>query len=485
MKQKLAVLLLCLFLAAGCVTNGTMQEGLPQQELVVITELENKGSFINAPTPEWVTIYVEKGTSGLQALPAYKDTYCIVGEETGVNRQFILAWADQASAQQRIGAMLRTNIASRYEASVKANAASSGGANSAVVASGDYNQEINNIINGLVNVSYSGAQRENDWWTLRRRYDPDQPGVYTDEYTALVLYTVPKTELNRQIALALETSVSKDSALYDTTIALARDILLQGYDESAIQNAASLVQSAADSYDPPGSTTARALNELPPLDEYMIGRDVAASIFGTYRPYLADPALTAYVNKICAVISINNPDPVLYNGYKVMILDSDEVNAFATPGGHILVTRGLVSSAQSEDSLASVIAHEVAHIQLRHGLRAIQTNRDVADWFSQFSLSGAQNISDRINAGFSQTQEFDADITALALLAESGYFPEDFIIMLRGLEEEQKGISGGFNSTHPSPASRLVNAQIAANRYKQVPDTRKFRQERFEDAAGW
>jgi len=86
------------------------------------------------------------------------------------------------------------------------------------------------VLNSVVNVSYSGARRDSDWWILTRRYDPDQEDLYTDEYTAYVLYTVPKTELNRQIASALETSVSKDSILYDATIELANEILLKGVD---------------------------------------------------------------------------------------------------------------------------------------------------------------------------------------------------------------------------------------------------------------
>jgi hypothetical protein len=86
------------------------------------------------------------------------------------------------------------------------------------------------VINAVVNVSYSGAQRDSDWWVLTRRYDPDQKDVYSDEYTAYVLYTIPKAELNRQIAQALETSVSQDSALYDITIQLAREILTDGVD---------------------------------------------------------------------------------------------------------------------------------------------------------------------------------------------------------------------------------------------------------------
>jgi predicted Zn-dependent protease len=350
---------------------------------------------------------------------------------------------------------------------------------------GEYQQEINNIVSAVVNVSYSGAQREADWWSLRRRYDPDNREIYTDEYTAYVLYTIPKAELNRQIALALETSVKADSALYDITIALARDILLQGYNEIELVDTAAITRTAAASYNPPGSPTAVALNEIFPIDEYAVGRDVAASILTNYKLWNDSPRLTRYLNLICAALVINSPRPVLFKGYHVAIIDTPEINAFATPGGHILLSRGLISAAPTEDALAAVIAHEIAHIQLRHSLRAIQTNRDAADWIAQFTNSGAATIASAINNGFSQTQEYDADIAALALLTATGYNPQGLIVMLQELQRIQPGIRGGFNSTHPSPTSRLVNAQIAVARYSQ-PGTERIaaRQNRFNTTKG-
>jgi hypothetical protein len=454
--------ILALFLVT-CVSN-------PQSN---VTELENKGSVMGVPAPEWVKLYVGKGLSAVQAQKEYRDRYCIVGEESGTNRQFVLSWADAASAQQRIGAFLRTNIASRYEAAITATAQTGAGS------SAQYRQEIDNVLYAVVNISFSGAQREADWWSLRRRYEPGNREVYTDEYTAYVLYTIPKGEMNRQIALALETSASKDSALYDITITLARDILLQGYEEGVVQTAAVIQKSAGDSYDPPGSVVARALDEINPIDEYAIGRDVAASILDGYSLWNGAPALTDYVNRICAAIVINSPRPAGYNGYHIAILDSDMINAFATPGGHIFVTRGLVSAARSEDALAAVIAHEIAHIQLRHGVRAIRASRDTAEWFSQFSFSGAQTIAASLNAGFSQTQEFDADISAISLLAATAYSPQGLVEMLQELEKIQSSRAGGFNATHPSPASRLVNAKVAAARYANTTDNRAVRQRRF------
>jgi predicted Zn-dependent protease len=254
---------------------------------------------------------------------------------------------------------------------------------------------------------------------------------------------------------------------------------LQGYDEAELQTAAVIQKTAADYYDPPGSVTAVALNEINLADEYLIGRDVAASVLTRYAVWNANPAFTSYVNLICQSIVINSPRPVAFNGYHAAILDSAEVNAFASPGGHIFITRGLLEAAKSEDALASVIAHEIAHIQLSHGLRAIQSNRDLQDWLSQFTLSGARTITDRLNAGFSRVQEFDADITALSLLAASGYNPRSLPEMLKELDRIQGSRSGGFNNTHPSPASRMTNAAVAANRYANMADTGRVRERRF------
>jgi len=215
-KQALAALSVVAFLAlAGCASKPK----------VTILELENKGTAMGVSTPDWIKTYTAYGVSRVQAASEFRDKYCVIGEETGVNKQFVLAWADNFSAQQRIGAMLRTTIASEYQAKVEASALSTGLDG---VSAGIYEQQINNAINAVVNVSYSGAQREADWWSLRRRYDPDRKDVYNDEYSAYVLYTIPKSQLNEQVARALETSVSSDSALYDVTIEIARQILLEG-----------------------------------------------------------------------------------------------------------------------------------------------------------------------------------------------------------------------------------------------------------------
>jgi predicted Zn-dependent protease len=195
---------------------------------------------------------------------------------------------------------------------------------------------------------------------------------------------------------------------------------------------------------------------------------------------------------------INSSKPDIYNGYHVAILDSKEINAFATSGGHIFLTRGLISSAKTEDALAGVIAHEVAHIQLQHSIKAIKTNRvtqalmdsgaaaaeavsgySVNEITSIFNESVGDIVSTLANNGYSQVQEFDADAKALSLLADAGYNPNGLIEMLRELEKTQKGNSGGFNKTHPSPEIRRAAAEKVLLLLPQTTDTSSYRRSRF------
>ncbi|MDR3303047.1 MAG: M48 family metalloprotease [Treponema sp.] len=235
-----------------------------------------------------------------------------------------------------------------------------------------------------------------------------------------------------------------------------------------------------------------ALAEITPEEEYYIGRAVGANILTNYPIDMTNQALVSYLNDICVTLVINSPKPSLYNGYHVAILDSDEINAFATSGGHVFLTRGLVASATSEDALAAVIAHEISHIQLQHSLKSIKTSRfgnalsasadaagmDVGEKAEIFG-SSVNDITSSITNGYSQTQEFDADSNALKLLTSAGYTPSALVEMLNSLKEKQASSPGvGFAKTHPSPEQRITNVNLTVGNY-QTEDTRTFRQPRF------
>jgi predicted Zn-dependent protease len=256
-------------------------------------------------------------------------------------------------------------------------------------------------------------------------------------------------------------------------------------------------QNTADAINNSSRAISSAAEQITPEQEYYIGRAVAANILSSYTIWNGNQTLTNYLNSICAAITINSQRPYIYNGYHVAILDSNEINAFATSGGHIFVTRGLINTAKSEDALAAVIAHEVAHIQLQHSIKAIRTSRitqaliatgastvgvmsgkDVNELTSVFNESVGDIFQTMVNNGYSQAQEFAADNNALSLLASAGYNPSGLIDMLSELRTVQSNNSGGFSKTHPSPTRRIANAEMFVDSYK-VADARSYRQARF------
>lgn len=244
-----------------------------------------------------------------------------------------------------------------------------------------------------------------------------------------------------------------------------------------------------------GASVSKAMEAITPENEYYIGRAVAATILTNYKVYSA-PATEAYLNKICNTIAINSEKPELYNGYHVKILDSSEVNAFATSGGHIFIMRGLLACTNSEDALAGVIAHEIAHIQLQHSLKAIKTSRWTAAGISATSaavsvasssteLASTMNdmvgdvVTNMVNNGYSKSQELDADTLALTLMADAGYNPKAMLDMLSQLKSAQGGKSGGMYKTHPSPDQRITNVNSAIKKVAVPADTTAYRTARF------
>lgn len=248
----------------------------------------------------------------------------------------------------------------------------------------------------------------------------------------------------------------------------------------------------------------KAMEEISPEMEYYIGRTVAATILSQYK-VLNAPELTEYVNKICASLVINSTKPYLYKGYFVIILDTDEINAMATPGGHIFITKGLLKCTDSEDALASVIAHEISHILLGHSIKAIKSSRitDAAmnalitigayslneidfievnkESLELFNQTSSTIVGTLVNSGFSVAQEYTADCTALMLMDKTGYEPDAMVNMLTALKKSEtvKKRESGWGKTHPEPKKRLKVVKRFLRKIEPNGSKKSKRQKRY------
>lgn len=245
------------------------------------------------------------------------------------------------------------------------------------------------------------------------------------------------------------------------------------------------------------SAVEKTQEDITPSQEYYIGRTVGAVITNKYKVYQNERA-TRYINEMGQTIAMASDLPETFGGYHFLILDSDEINAFAAPGGLIFVSRGLLRCCKSEDAAAAVLAHEIGHVEYRHGLNAIKksritnafttglleagkslTNAQVAQLTTVFEGSIQDITSTLINNGYSRAFEKQADQGAVEILKRSGYNHQGLIDMLRTMETRLKPGGMDFAKTHPDPEIRIEAIKENFGAFQPVDEHSK-RHERFK-----
>jgi len=229
----------------------------------------------------------------------------------------------------------------------------------------------------------------------------------------------------------------------------------------------------ADSINKSSSAVGKAMEKLTPENEYYIGRAVAATLLQTNKPY-NNPALNKYLNLLGQTLAAASDKPETFGGYHFLAMDTDEINAFAAPGGLILVSRGLLRCCKNEDALAAVLAHEVGHIQGEHAINAIKKSRlttvfttlaleagkslsgsDVAALTSALEGSISDITSTLVNSGYARKFEKQADMIAVTIMTRLGYNPTGLKDMLTEMGSRIKKHKSGFAKTHPDPRDRI------------------------------
>jgi len=259
------------------------------------------------------------------------------------------------------------------------------------------------------------------------------------------------------------------------------------------EDAQSLVQTA----DVLRSTFADITDE----EEYYIGRATAALILSKYKLYRND-SLSSYINVMGTAIAFSSDRPETYGGYHFAVLDSDEVNAMAAPGGFVFVTKGLVMRCGDEETLAAILAHEIGHVAERHGLQSIKKSR-LIDAFKVIGSEASRQLNSEelakvtaafegvlgdvvetlVERGYDRKFEYEADKLALSYAVRTGYSPGGLAEFLKGMEENKPaGRVSGWFKTHPSASDRLARAKAETAALGAVPVKLDARTARFAAA---
>ena len=174
--------------------------------------------------------------------------------------------------------------------------------------------------------------------------------------------------------------------------------------------------------------------------------------------------LTRYINQIGERLAANSERPDL--PYTFQVVDDDQINAFATLGGFVFVNTGLIKAAANEAELASVIGHEIGHVEKRHGVSQLCSRATNSAILSAAGLdeNTAANIGVELalNLPNSREDELEADQIGLDFLKESGYAPVGIVSFMETLMEQGGASPPSLLSSHPATSNRIqaLRAQI-------------------------
>ena len=253
-----------------------------------------------------------------------------------------------------------------------------------------------------------------------------------------------------------------------------------------------------------GKKLQEANREYTNEEEVGLGEGITAGFLGAAPLHRSD-RLQRYVNRVGRWLASHTERPDL--PWTFGVLDTDTINAFAMPGGTVLVSYGLVKRLQSESELAGVLAHEIAHVVKRHQLQAIQSGAGSEALASVGKEIAAQRIArssggdvlglksqlagagvDLVKNGFfvkplDRAMEHEADRLGVVIAARGGYDPYGLVAvlsMLSAVKPEESGVSLLF-TTHPEPGDRIAELERfmphVLDRYSNLPTVEgRFRQ---------
>lgn len=226
-----------------------------------------------------------------------------------------------------------------------------------------------------------------------------------------------------------------------------------------------------------GVGVVQALEPIGVEEEITLGEAVALEAFSRFGGEYPNKAWTRYINLVGQTVAEVSNRPTL--PYHFAILNSEEQNAFAAPGGYIFITVGLLKSLKNEAELAGVLAHEVAHVTEKHMLETIRRGA-VLGSVSELTLTAMKqdpkmfsNVIDQMTEllftkGLDKDKEYEADVVGIEYAYRAGYHPKGLKDYLQTLAKAEGKTESRFFTTHPSTNERISKIDTVLNEYSDL-----------------
>jgi predicted Zn-dependent protease len=231
------------------------------------------------------------------------------------------------------------------------------------------------------------------------------------------------------------------------------------------------------------SVSGRVFGVLPNMvsleKEIAMGSQIASEFEQTAR-LIEDPVVSEYVDRVGQNLVKHSDAKVPFH---IKVVDTDEVNAFAFPGGYFYVNKGLILAADNEAELAGVMAHEISHVCARHATQRMSKGQYlqfaaipalfVGGYWAQMGIQNALGLGLNLELmGITRESEREADQLGIQYLWNTGYDPNAFVTFMEKLQAQEKskpGVLAGWFRTHPSTEDRIV-ASLDEERYLPEKD---------------
>ena len=212
-------------------------------------------------------------------------------------------------------------------------------------------------------------------------------------------------------------------------------------------------------------------NLFSPQQDVEIGQQSAVEA-ERQLPILRDSDVDAYINRIGQKLAQNAGGPGFQ--YRFRVVNASDINAFALPGGFIYINRGIIENARNEGEVAGVVAHEIAHVALRHGTHQASKaygaqaglqilggllGGKVGNNTAQIIIAVGGLGMNALFLKYSRDLETQADVRGAQILAASGYTPADMVSFFRQLEKVDKSKKTTWLSHHPAPPDRIARIE--------------------------